>query len=579
MFEEKSTETVKELKPFKEREFVEKDADLSIKETAENLFKRLNDRKINSRQELEQFLLDRSELESALMEKRSILYIDMTCHTDDKNKASAYQDFMQNVMPVVELYSNSLDKKFIEVEKEFFLEDDRYFVLKRTKKNNIELFNEKNIDLHKEESNLQQEYQSINGAMTVNFRGKERTLQQMGLFLLQNDRELREEAWLKTAERRIQDKEKIEDIFEQLINIRNQEAKNAGFKNYRDFAFKNLERFDYSVEDCKKYHEAAEKIIIPLLEKIYQNRKEKLGVDKLRPWDLQVDIEGKEPLRPFSNVSELKQGTLNIFQKVDPELGSRFKTLIDNDLLDLESRKGKAPGGYQTVLPESRYPFIFMNAVGVDRDVSTLLHEGGHAFHTFACRKEPLLDYRHGPIEFCEVASMSMELIGEEYLDEFYKPDELKRSIREHLELIVFIMAWVAAIDAFQHWIYENPEHSREERKQAWLDIYNRFGGNLVDWEGLEDLKAHIWHKQLHVFIHAFYYIEYAIAQLGALGIWNNCQKDKEKALEDYKKALSLGGSKPLPELFQAAGLKFDITEETMRPLFDKLQERLSEVQ
>ncbi|HEU5395931.1 MAG TPA: M3 family metallopeptidase, partial [Verrucomicrobiae bacterium] len=250
------------------------------------------------------------------------------------------------------------------------------------------------------------------------------------------------------------------------------------------------------------------------------------------------------------------------------ELAAGFRQMQDLRLLDLDNRKGKAPGGYQSTLNEARVPFIFMNAVGVQRDVETILHEAGHAFHALATRQEDLYPYRHAPIEFCEVASMSMELLGNEFLGEFYAAGDLHRALKTHLEGIIGFFPWMATVDAFQHWIYTHPEHTRAERKAAYRELMDRFGGN-TDWSGWEEARAYSWHRQLHIFLHPFYYVEYGIAQLGALQVWANSRRDKAKALNDYKKALALGGSRPLPELFAAAGCRFDFSRDTIRPLIE----------
>jgi oligoendopeptidase F len=300
-----------------------------------------------------------------------------------------------------------------------------------------------------------------------------------------------------------------------------------------------------------------------------------MKLDNLRPWDTSVDPLGRVPLKPFERVEQLTAGCREIFCKVNATLGSQFEQMMENGLLDLASRKGKAPGGYQSMLQESRKPFIFMNAVGVDGDVRTLLHESGHAFHSLACAHDPLVEYRHGPMEFNEVASMGMELLADRYLNVFYPSEEEQRSSRKHFEDIIFTLVWVATIDAFQHWIYQNPQHDHQERRLMWLQISKRFSGGIVDWSGLEEEQAHLWHKQLHIFEVPFYYIEYGIAQLGALQLWLNSKKDWDRTLQQYQNGLRLGGSKPLPELFEAAGIRFDFSEKTIVPLMKAVEQEL----
>ena len=573
------------LKPYQKRCFVTDSADLTDKDTVVGFYRKLEERPVNSARALEQWLLDRSELDAAVSQAGSILYIRMTCHTDDKAIAGAYTEFIQTVSPAVKPVNDRLNHKYLQLCVQFSLDVKRYEVHDRAVKTDVELFVAKNVPLQTEVDLLSQEYQTLCGAMTVVFEGQERTLPEMGKYLLEPDRVLRERAWRATAERRSRDKDKLEDIFDKLFQKRVAIARNAGFKDFTGYQFKNYHRFDYTPADCKRYHETIEQFIVPLNEEILKRRKKEMkltlrlrsglmlseveALKTLRPWDTAVDPLGRGPLKPFEKPKQLVEGAKKIFGRVDPQLGDQFNRMDKEGLLDLESRKGKAPGGYQNTLSEARKPFIFMNAVGVDDDIRTLLHEGGHAFHALACAKDPLVDYRHGPMEFCEVASMAMELLGGRYMDEFYNDADTKRSNREHLEGIIHILAWVANIDAFQHWLYEHPDHSPAERRQAWIGFYEQFGGKFIDWTDLMEVKAYLWHRQLHIFEIPFYYIEYGIAQLGALQVWLNARKDPKKALADYRKGLSLGGSRPLPELYQAAGIRFDFSEGIIKPLAD----------
>jgi oligoendopeptidase F len=360
-----------------------------------------------------------------------------------------------------------------------------------------------------------------------------------------------------------------------MLGLRARIAANAGCRDFLEYQFRACHRFDYTPADCRRYHEAVAHAVVPLWQKILQDRRRDLGVDRLRPWDTAVDPEGRPPLKPFERADELAARVIEVFRRTDPALGEQFAMMDRLGLLDLASRKGKAPGGYQAVLAEARRPFIFMNAVGVDDDVWTLLHEGGHALHSIAAVDEPLLAYRHAPMEFCEVASMGMELLAADHVDVFYAPEDLRRSRRQHLEGVVRILPWVATIDGFQHWVYTHPGHSRSERRGAWADLLDRFGG-VVDWAGLEEERASSWHQQLHIFEYPFYYIEYGIAQLGALGLWKRAREDPPAALAAYRRALALGGSRTLPELFAAADLKFDFSEATIAPLVRTVADELS---
>jgi len=516
--------------------------------------------------ELEQWLVDWSELNAALDEEASRRYIAMTCHTDNAQAEKAYLDFVEHIEPQVKPRQFALEKIYVAHPRRGELPPHRYEVFDRDVKNHVALFRPENVALETEDAKLSQQYQKLIGAQTVKFRGEEKTLVQMGRYLEEPDRALRQEAWELVAQRRLQDAGKCDEILDQLIQLRTQIARNAGFDNYRDFAFRQKCRFDYTPEDCLKFHSAIETEIMPVVREIQAERRQHLKLPALRPWDLAVDPHNRAALKPFNGVDEMVSRTQKIFNHLDQELAAGFQQMQDLKLLDLDNRKGKAPGGYQSTLSEARVPFIFMNAIGVQRDVETILHEAGHAFHAQATRGEDLYAYRGAPIEFCEVASMAMELLGNEFLEEFYSGTEANRARKTHLEGIIGFFPWMAVVDAFQHWIYTHPNHTREERKAAYMKLMDRFGGD-VDWQGWETMRSCSWHRQLHIFIHPFYYVEYGIAQLGALQVWANSRRNKAKALNDYKQSLALGGSRPLPELFHAAGCSFQFDAATIKPL------------
>jgi len=532
---------------------------------------------VKSVAELERALIDWSELSAALDEESSKRYIAMTCHTDSAEAEKAYLYFVENVEPQIKPRQFKLEQAYLAQPLRTQLPKRRYEVFDRDTNLHVELFRPENVPLETEEAKLGQQYQKLSGSLTVNFRGEEKTLVQMGKYLEEPDRPLRQEAWELVAKRRLQEREKFEDIFDQLLKVREAIAKNAGFANYRDYAFKARGRFDYAPEDCFAFHEAIETEVVPLQRELQAVRCGQLKLSALRPWDLAVDPLNRPPLRPFEKVDQMVDRTQKIFDQMDSGLGDGFRNMQQKRLLDLDNRKGKAPGGYQSTLPESRLPFIFMNAVGLQRDVETMLHEAGHAFHALATRDEPLYAYRGSPIEFCEVASMSMELLGNEFLEEFYSATDANRARRTHLEGIVSIFPWIATVDAFQHWIYTHPNHTRAERSAAWLALMDRFGGD-VDWSGYEDVRANLWHRQLHIFLHPFYYVEYGIAQLGALQVWANSRRNKREALENYQRALALGNSRPLPELFAAAGCKFSFNRETVKPLVQLVKNELAKL-
>lgn len=558
------------------RQFVPANINLGSWKELSPLFEKLEEQldTSSSAENLEQVILNWEELSAAIAEEGSKRYIAMTCQTEDKDAEKAYLEFVEKIEPEEKECNFLLSKKLTKHPQCKDLKNQRYEVFLRDTALQVELFRSENVTLETEASKLGQKYQKIIGGLTVHFQGKEQTLIQMSRHLEGTERNHRQEAWELVANRRLDESEKIDSHIDDLAKLRNQMSENAGFSNYRDYAHKRLGRFDYSPDDCISFQNAIEEEMVPLLRELQDERIQELNINELKPWDTATDPKGRPPLEPFEKVSDLIECSQSIFNQVDGNLSDWFQTMQDLDLLDLANRKGKAPGGYQCSLDESRLPFIFMNSVGVQRDVETLLHEAGHAFHSMASQNEPLHSYRHAPIEFCEVASMAMELLGSEFLEEFYNSEEARRARINHLEGIVFVFPWIATVDAFQHWLYLNPDHSIEDRDKAWSNLIDRFGGN-VDWTHYELAKAKLWHKQLHIFLHPFYYVEYGIAQLGALQVWANYKNNRSKALNDYKAALALGGSKPLPELFKRCNIQFDLSRDTVAPMADLLRKEL----
>jgi oligoendopeptidase F len=540
-------------------------------------YQKLMAQPIDSAADLERWVIAAGELNAAVGQEGAERYIAMTCQTDDPQREAAYLAFVRDIEPKLKPLQNDIRSRYLDSPHRSGLPRDRYFVFDRALDNRRALFRAANIPRETRLAELEQQYQKILGAMTVPYRGQERTLAQMAPFLEETDRAVRQEAWVLAADRRLQDKEALEDLFDRMRELRIEVAREAGFPDFVQYAFRNRERFDYGIADSIRFHQAVERVVVPLVRRIHEEHRGALGVETLRPWDLAVDPLGRPPLHPFRDLDQLAAGTETIFRAVDPQLGDQFAFLRAHDLLDLANRKGKAPGGYQATLEDKRLPFIFMNAVGLDSDVRTLLHEGGHAFHTLACRGEPLAAYRESPLEFCEVASMSMELLGARRLEPFYDGRDVDRSYRKLLEGIVLILPWIATVDAFQHWIYTHPDHTRDQRRDAWRSLLDRFGG-LVDWSGYEEARDHSWHRQLHIFLYPFYYIEYGIAQLGALQIWQRSLTDRAGAVADYKRALALGGSRPLPELFAAAGIRFDFGDDLIASLMETIRKELDQL-
>lgn len=562
------------------RKFLPETFSVTSWEVLKPYFDNLTERNINSLQDLKKWFLDRSELEAVISEDLAWRYIKMTCYTENKEYLAAYQDFIQNIQPQIAPVSDQLNKKAAASEYlDQLSKEVGYDILIRNLKKEIEIFREENVPLYTEISTEAQRYAQINGAMTVNVDGKELTLQQASVFLMSTDRTKREEVYLKIAERRLKDQKQLDELFTKLIKLRHQVAVNAGFKNFRDYMFKSLGRFDYTPQDCFNFHEAIQHEVVPLLNEFAKERKNSLKVDKLRPWDKAVDAEGREALKPFTNGAELTEKTIKVFQKLDQYLGQCLSIMKEMGHLDLESRIGKAPGGYNYPLSEIGVPFIFMNATSTLRDMVTIMHEGGHAIHNFLTRELELNDFKSTPSEVAELASMSMELISMDHWDEFFTDvDDLKRAKREHLEDLIETLPWVATIDKFQHWIYENPDHTVEQRREQWNKIFDQFADTVTDWSALQQYKDYLWHKQLHLFEVPFYYIEYGMAQLGAVAVWRNFRKDRQKGLEGYQNALKLGYMKSIPDIYKAANVKFDFSRDYIKELMSFVRQELAKI-
>lgn len=559
-----------------ERHFVPGEFKVTTWETLEPYFKYLSDRNIESKTDLEQWLKDMSELEAVVSEDACWRQIKMTCDTTDKSLEEAFTYFCMEIQPKLQPYADLLNKKLINSPYTSELNNEKYFTYLRSVKKNIDLFREANIPLLAELSVTQQQFGVITGAMTIEVNGQEYTLQQASKFLLEHDRNLREEVYRKIQERRKQDKDALNNLYTKLIEKRDQVAKNAGFENYRDYKFVEMGRFDYTKEDCFKFHEAVKQHVLPLVEKINLHKKEKLGLDVLRPWDTEAEPENIKPLRPFNTGKELLEKSEKCFEELNPFFADCLKKMNELGHLDLESRKGKAPGGYNCPLAESGAPFIFMNAAGQMDDVTTMVHEGGHAVHSFLAHPLELNGFKEYPMEIAEVASMSMELFTMDKWNTFFdNADELKRAKEHQLERVITIFPWIVTIDKFQHWIYEHPHHTIEERTEAWMNILNEFSTNAVDFSGLEEYRKISWQRQLHLFEVPFYYIEYGIAQLGAIGLWMQYKKNPKQALDNYIDVLSLGGTKTLPELYNTAGLKFDLSPEHIKTLMEFVKEEM----
>lgn len=531
-------------------------------------FENLSNRQLESANQLKQWLIDRSELSAVLEEEFAWRYIRMNVDTENETLQKSFQHFIQEINPKIAPFENKLNQKLYNSPLKNELKGDDYYVMLRTIKNKIELFREENIPLFTKLEEEAQKYGSIAAKMSIEYAGKEYTLQQAAKFLKSTDRSVREEVFKLIIERRNKDIDPLNKLFNDLIELRQKVAKNADFDNYRDYMFKAMGRFDYSPSDCVEFHNSIRKTVVPLNTKMTEKRKELLSIDTLKPWDLSVDITGKAPLMPFENGSELLEKTIKCFDKIDPFFGDCLREMKTHQHLDLESKKGKAPGGFNYPLYESGYPFIFMNAVGSMRDVTTMVHEGGHAVHSVLSHSLELVEFKSLTSEIAELASMSMELFSMDYWDTFFDNEaDLKRAKRDQLLDTLGTLSWVATIDKFQHWIYTHKNHTTEERYNYWLELTEEFGSGKVDWSGLEDAQKNQWQKQLHLYEVPFYYIEYGMAQLGAIAMWRNYRENPQKTIQQYKEALALGYTKPIDKIYETAGIKFDFSTDYVSEL------------
>ena len=529
---------------------------------------------------VEEWLADWSRFESLLSEASALASFAYTCDTSDPDREAAQLRFGTQISPKAQEQRVRLQQRLVKLD---YMRPGLETMVERFR-NQMRIFNEANVPLSAELSRLGTEWSKLIGAMTVEWDGAEKTPSQLLPFLESRDRSLRERAFKVRAKPYIEKRDMIAGIFDRMYDLRQQTAKNAGFDNYRDYVHQEKNRFDYSPEDCTRFHEAVEEAVLPAVGRIHDRRRRQMKLDQLRPWDTSVDPGGRPALKPFTDIETLIERAANVFGHVDPDFRGYYETMVDAKLLDLENRKGKAPGAYSQTLPFRKQPLIFMNAVGVDDDVRTLLHESGHAFHSFEASRLPLLFQRHPGSEMAEVASMSMELLAWPFVDKesggYYSEDDERRSRAELLEGIVLFFPHCASVDAFQHWIYLNAAgRDADARDAKWLELRRRFEGDAIAWSGLDKERIARWYQQPHFFSSPFYYIEYGIAQLGALQVWRNSLTDQKEAVRKYKRALSLGATQRLPELFKAAGARLIFDSAGMRELITLVEEEVDKLQ
>lgn len=564
----------------RERKFVPEDFAVMDWEHLKPYFDHLMAEPIDTVEALEDWLLKASELEFVVSEDNAWRYIRMTCDTENEPVKERFQYFVREIMPHLSVMENALLRKVYASPAFEELDPHTYEILIRSIRSRIELFRAENVPLQSELRQKSQQFDEIAGGLFIEWEGEKMTLQKAASLLEGEDRDIREQVWRKTVQARLARRADLDALFSGLVQLRHQIALNAGEPNFAAYKFKELGRFDYGREDCEEFHRSIELVLKPVLLERGMQRSQRLDLDSLRPWDLNVDEFGGSQLRPFKGSKDLVDKLVRVFNKVDPSLGGYFETMREMGHLDLESRLGKAPGGYNYSLPETGVPFIFMNAVGTNSDLSIMIHEGGHAVHAFLTQYIELSDFTKVPSEVAELASMSMELLCLDFLDEVYSdPKDLLRAKREQLGRIFSILPWIATIDAFQFWSYDHPEADAEQRAAAWKALFLRFHGDYIDFSGHEEVLESYWQKQGHVYDVPFYYIEYGFAQLGAIAVWRNFKRDRKKGLDDFLEALKMGYTRPIPEIYERAGVLFDFSAGYIQELVDFLKEELQEIE
>ena len=560
------------------RKFVPENLVINSWNKIKSLFDDLVNRDISSGLELEQWMVDQSELSAVLEEDMAWRYIKMNIDTTDKELGEKFSFWIKEISPNTAPYSHKLNLKLVNSPYLKDLDKEKYRIYLRSVKKQIEIFREENIPLFTTMEEKQQEYGAISAKMSIEVDGEKITMQKAAQLLKSTDRDKREEIYNKISSRRLQDEKLLDNLFDELIVLRQKIAENAGFENYRDYMFASMGRFDYTPKDCFNFHDAIAQEIVPIINSFEQRRKNKLGNIAYKPWDTAVDVDGLPPLKPFEGGTELTDLSIECFNRLRPYFGECLATMKSMKHLDLESKTGKAPGGFMYPLYEIGVPFIYMNAVGSQRDLVTMVHEGGHAVHSFLSRDLPLTEFKSTPSEVAELASMAMELLSMDHWDVFYADAaDLKRAKLEQLEKSLETLPWVASIDKFQHWIYTT-KHTAQERKIKWIEISSELGNQIIDWEGSENMHANLWQKQLHLYEVPFYYIEYGMAQLGAIAMWRSYKELGEQALDNYMDALRLGYTKTIGEIYESAGIKFDFSAKYVQELANFIKKELEKL-
>ena len=542
-------------------------------------YQELNARTLN-KANLAEWLTDWTRLGECVDELYTRLYLATTLNTADEDAINRRNAFLDKVFPPVSEAEQKLKEKLLRSG----LEPEGFAIPLRNMRTEADLFRQANLPLLAEEQKMNGEYSQVIGAQTVEWEGKEATISQLRPVYFDTDRARRERAWRLATQRQLADRGKINALWQEFMALRQKIAANAELPDFRSYRWKQMLRFDYTPEDCRRFQDAIEQAVVPAATRIYERRRQRLGLDQLKPWDLDVDPLNRPPLVPYRDTAELIEKAAVIFHHVDGQLGQYFDTMLHEGLLDLENRKNKAPGAFCTAFATQHRPFIFENAVGLHDDIQTLLHESGHAFHVFESAALPYYQQLAVGMEFAEVASMSMELLASPYLTRdqggFYTAKEAARARIEHLESNILFWPYMAIVDAFQHWVYEHPAQAVDaaECDACWTSLERRFRPG-IDWSGLEDAMATGWHRKLHIHTLPFYYIEYGLAQLGAVQVWGNALKDQAKSVANYRKALALGGTVRLPELYQAAGAHLSFEAGALKDAVDLMETTITQLE
>ena len=537
---------------------------LQLEKTLSTLLNKM----ISSKLDLENWLKEQSKVIWEIEEQLRSHYIAFQCNTDDEGIKDTFEHDQQFVKPLLKRYQNLLDNKYLESPFRMELDSNVYGLLDAKIKNAQKLFCEENIELEIQEDKLVTEYFEITGGLSGIWDGEEKTITELQSYLQDSNRDIRKKAKTIISEQFLSVEKELQNILNQLIEIRHQKAKNIQLENYRDYMFKKYERFDYSAKDCYELAESIRKYVVPLKDKIMLEKKEKLQVDTLRPWDVSAVTPDQKVLKPIANENDLIEKSTHIFNKLDVEFSALLNQMYKHDCLDLTSRKGKAAGGFCEYLPASQLSYIFMNLNYTQDDIITFIHEMGHSIHNELIKPLKLRQYIEIPAETAELASMTMELFSLNYWDTFYTDKkDLKQAKINFFKDVISYLPIMLIVDQFQHWLYENPIHTSEERNEKYLQLQKHYQSSVIHIDGYENWIATSWLPVLHIFEVPFYYIEYAIAQLGALQMYKQYKEDPKQALENYKKALSLGSSQSIKEVYDAAGIRFDFSGETIKEL------------